>query len=201
MTGKRFRPENATAGALNAGRCRASERRLAAAPVSVCHACTSRPRPDMWALRCRAGSLGAFCCAGAVRPAIPSLQDTTLSALAGRSRITRSRAPAQLIPQAVAAQKRVGVRAEAHTLRQLLHQFRIAAAEHDVFDVERPSKAIDDIEDVPAPFLLAAAFHARLADVILVALTFFVRKMGELHRHQHAVDDERRAQPGTEAEK
>src|SRR6185295_305879 len=53
-----------------------AEDSLETAPDSVCHACTSRPRPYGCAPRGGAWSLGAFYDAGAWRAAVPPLQDT-----------------------------------------------------------------------------------------------------------------------------
>src|SRR5262249_60873557 len=109
----------------------------------------------------------------------------------GRARPGESRALGPGVPEPVAAQERVGVPTEPHALRQLLHQFCVAAAEDHVLDVEREPKALDDVEHVAAPLLLAAALHACLAAVVLVGLTFFVRKVSELPCAAHACDEQR----------
>src|SRR5262249_57260266 len=99
-----------------------------------------------------------------------------------------------------AADEGVGVGAKADALGQLAHQLGVAAAEYHIVDVQRLTETVDHIEHVPAPFLLAGALQAGLADIVLVALTFLVRQVRELHRLEHAVDDQRGPEAGAEPE-
>ena len=49
-------------------------------------------------------------------------------------------------------------------------------------------------------FFLPNRFSARLADVLVHTSALLVRQVREFHRLEHAIDDERRAEPGAEAE-
>ncbi len=102
-------------------------------------------------------------------------------------------------PEAEAAGERIGVGADARERRQHLDVARIAAAQHDVLGRQRGGEPRDDILDAFAPLALAVAYERLFADVILERRPA-VRQVREFHRHQRAVDDERGAEPGAEAQ-
>jgi len=77
---------------------------------------------------------------------------------------------------------------------------RVAAADDDVVDHERGRQHGDDPQHVLAPFLLAHAPQPGRTGVVLVRSAFAVRQVRELHRREHAVDDQRATEPRAEAE-
>src|SRR6266581_1170521 len=98
---------------------------------------------------------------------------------------------AGLIPEPQAAEEGVAVFGELPG---------VAAADQDVVGGERGGEARNDVGDLPAPFLLAQAFEAAQADVILVG-RLLVRQVAQFHRLDDAFDDHRRTEAGTEADK
>ena len=70
----------------------------------------------------------------------------------------------------------------------------------DVVGLHRGAQSVDDVGHFCAPFLLAEAFEAAQADVVLEGLALLVRQVRELHRLDAPVDDQCAAEAGAEAE-
>src|SRR5439155_9348076 len=97
--------------------------------------------------------------------------------------------------------KGVLVVAAACTGRQLLDSSRIAAAEDDVVGDHCRLESQYHIVDSLAPTLLAQALEPAQADIVFEGLALAIRQMGQFQRSDHMVDDERRPEPGAQAEK
>src|SRR5579872_5111625 len=105
-----------------------------------------------------------------------------------------------LFPQTIAADERIRIGTEPGALRQCAQRLRVATANDDIVGFQGGLQSSYDVGDVPAPLLLSESFQSRLADVLFIRPTFLVRHVRELHWFEHAVDDERRAEPCAEAE-
>src|SRR5580704_4151852 len=103
-------------------------------------------------------------------------------------------------PQTQAAGERVLVVAQARGRRQLLQAHGVAAAQHDVVGLERRLQPCDDVAHGLAPFLVAAAFAAAFAHVILVRAAVLVGHMAKLGGLDLAIDDEGDTEAGAEPE-
>src|SRR3989442_2350724 len=105
------------------------------------------------------------------------------------------------VPEAEAAEERVGVVAEPAAGREPPELRRIPATNDDVVRIERRPQALRHVEHALAPARLAMTLEPPDADVVLEAVALLVRQVGEFHRLEDAVDDERGPEAGAEAEK
>src|SRR5262249_44110480 len=104
------------------------------------------------------------------------------------------------VPEAEATNESVRVVAEPGSRWKVLELRRVPTADHDLVRLERCTKARDHVEHVLPPAPLAVPLEPPDADVILERAPLLVRQVPELHGLQQAVDDERRAETGAEAE-
>src|SRR5207302_10572648 len=98
------------------------------------------------------------------------------------------------------ADEGVGVVAEPSSGRRFFEFRDIATADDDVFRTERGPQALDYVYDALAPSRLTQTLEPADADVVFERPVLLVREMRELHRFENSVDDERRAETGSEAE-
>src|SRR5258708_16384281 len=77
----------------------------------------------------------------------------------------------------------------------------MAAADDNLVRLEGGLQFRNDVVDVAAPLLLAESLKRRVADQIFVRLPFLVGQVRQLHRFEHAVDDECGAEACSQAEK
>ena len=94
-------------------------------------------------------------------------------------------------PQSVSAGERAGIRPHPDSVRQVAEMLGVATADDYVIDFERGFQLSDDVQDMTSPLLLPQAPAARLADVLFVGPSPYVRQMRQLHRFEHSIDDER----------
>src|SRR5689334_7669405 len=106
-----------------------------------------------------------------------------------------------LLPQTKSAAKCVGVRAETDPGGQCVELLGISSAHDDLLDLERGLEPLDDVGDMTAPFLFAEPFEPGAAHVLFVRASLFIGQMRELQRLEHAIDDQRRPEAGSETEK
>src|SRR5206468_1076126 len=104
------------------------------------------------------------------------------------------------VPEAEATEESVLVVAEPGSRWKLRELRRVSTADHDLVRLERCPEALEHVQHVLPPALLAVALEPPDADVILERAPFLVREMPELHGLEQAVDDQRRAEAGPEPE-
>jgi hypothetical protein len=76
----------------------------------------------------------------------------------------------------------------------------VATAKNDFIWFERGNERGDDICDLPPPAALARTFESPLPDVVFVRV-LPVGKMAQFHRFDDSVNDHRRTQTRSQAEK
>src|SRR5579862_4269 len=134
-------------------------------------------------------------------PGAPGAAAICSAAAASPRGIGRADEAAALSPDAHATREGVAVVTEPNIVRQPLEAHGIAAAEHDVVCLENSSERLDHMTNRLAPFLVSAPSAPALANVILEGMAVLVRHVTDFRRLDHAVDDERRPEPGAEPEK
>src|SRR5262249_13208327 len=112
----------------------------------------------------------------------------------------RSSSPPGAVPEAEATEEGVRVVAEPGSRWELLELRGASTADHDLVRLERGTERRDDVQPGLPPALPAVALEPPDADIILERVPFLVREVSELHRLEDAVNDERRAEAGSEPE-
>src|SRR5436190_17271514 len=105
-----------------------------------------------------------------------------------------------LVPEAQAAEDRMGVGAESHSRGHARQLLGLPAAQHHVVGLQAVLEQLDDPLHVALPPLAAHALVAAQAKVVLVSTVLAVGEVGELQRLQRALAHEGGAEPGAEAE-
>src|SRR5687767_5997467 len=77
----------------------------------------------------------------------------------------------------------------------------ISAAQHDVIGQQRLAETLDDIPYFTVPFFVPELLAPLIAEKAFVGTTIGVVQMSQFHRSNHAVDDERRPQSGSQSKK
>ena len=105
--------------------------------------------------------------------------------------------PRGVLPHEESAPERIRVVAQPATGRQLLEYLSVAAAEHNIVGLERGDQSVNHVKNVLPPLFLASLLQSALADIVLIS-GLLVRQMTKLHRLHDSVDDERRAEAGSQ---
>src|SRR5215471_307026 len=104
-----------------------------------------------------------------------------------------------LFPQSKTANERVGVISGAAAFGQLLQFLGVPATDHDIVNMHLGQEVTDDLVNMSPPFLLSQPSQRASADILLVC-TFFVRKVRDLSRFGHAIDNQRGPKTRPESE-